>query len=132
MLRETPIVGYIRGDSTYNPDNWKLGDIFPFYNNIGRNSFCLFQCIHVIVLKILNGRNAFAAFRAAASNQRTSANGKRVLIAGANDGQFHAFKASDGSEYWSFVPPNLMPKLQYLAHSSNPTNLYHQYLADGP
>jgi type IV pilus assembly protein PilY1 len=125
------IVGYIRGDSTYNPDNWKLGDIFhsniisvgtpSAYFNDTRDSS-----------KDSNGRNAFAAFRAAASNQRTSANGKRVLIAGANDGQFHAFKASDGSEYWSFVPPNLMPKLQYLAHSSNPTNLYHQYLADGP
>jgi type IV pilus assembly protein PilY1 len=127
------IVGYIRGDSTNNPEagNWKLGDVFhsniisigtpaTYFNDTRDQS------------SDTNGRNAFAAFRALDSNKRTSANGKRVLIAGANDGQFHAIKASDGTEYWSFVPPNFLPKLQYLAHSTHPTDLAHQYFADGP
>ena len=53
-------------------------------------------------------------------------------MAGANDGQFHVFRTLDGLEELSFIPSNLMPKLQYLAHSSNPTTLTHQYFVDGP
>ena len=74
--------------------------------------------------------NAFDQFRC--DNPRTSANGLRLIVAGANDGQFHAFKTSDGSEQWSFVPPNLLPQLQYLAHTSIPSTLPHEYLVDGP
>jgi len=122
------IVGYVLGNPTYNPDNWKLGDIFhsniisvgtpSSYWNDTRDS------------NLSGGQNAFSQFRA--NNQRTSANGKRIVLAGANDGQFHAFRASDGVELWSFLPPNFLPKLQYLAHTTNPTTLTHQYFADGP
>ena len=74
--------------------------------------------------------NAFGKFRC--DNSRTSANGLRLIVAGANDGQFHAFKTSDGTEKWSFVPPNLLPQLQYLAHTTNPSALAHEYFVDGP
>ncbi len=117
------IVNYIRGESAYNPDLWKLGDIF--HSNpvtIGTPS-SFFEDLR-------DGNNAFATFRE--NNVRTSANNLRVVVVGANDGQFHIFKTSDGSEVWSFIPPNLLPKLKNIAHSAHPTGLLHQYFVDGP
>lgn len=38
----------------------------------------------------------------------------RLIFAGSNDGVFHAFLDSDGSEAWGFVPPDLLPRLQEL------------------
>ena len=38
----------------------------------------------------------------------------------------------DGIELWSFIPPNFLPRLQYVAHSTNPSMLGHQYFVDGP
>lgn len=123
--RRDAVVGYIRGESGRNPDNWKLGDIFhsnpitigspsPFFDD-SRDA---------------NRPTAFSQYRA--NNPRTSANGLRVIVAGANDGQLHVFKTSDGEEVWSFIPPNLLPKLKNIAHSSHPTTLTHQYFVDGP
>ena len=112
------IIGYIRGDSAYNPDNWKLGDIF--HSNliaIGKPS--------IYFEDPLDGNHAFDTFRSSQQSRPT------IIVAGANDGQFHAFD-SGGNEEWSFIPPNLLPKLQYLAHSSNPTTLTHTYFVDGP
>ncbi|HMK43182.1 MAG TPA: hypothetical protein VK445_03515 [Dissulfurispiraceae bacterium] len=117
------IVNYLRGESSANPDNWKLGDIFHsnpitvgspslYYNDSSRDA-----------------NNAFATFRA--NNVRTSANGMRVVITGANDGQIHAFTASDGQEFWSFVPPNLLSKLQYVQHTALPSTQPHLYFVDG-
>ena len=134
--QQNQVVGYVRGDSSYNPEiiagepgPWKLGDIF--HSNIvtiGTPSSNYSDTLDRNFNS--SGQNAFAQFRA--NNPRTSANGLRVLIGGANDGQFHVFKAQDGSETWSFVPPNVLQKLQYLAHASNPSTLSHQYFADGP
>lgn len=117
------VVGFIRGESSYNPENWKLGDIYhstpitvgtpnPYYrDNRDQN-------------------NAFATYRA--NHVRTSASGYRLIVAGANDGQIHAFSTGTGAEVWSFIPPNLLPKLNSLAHTSNPSTLPHQYFVDGP
>lgn len=117
------IVHYIRGVAGSNPDNWKLGDIFHSHPiTIGTPSY--------YYRDILDANSAFAAFRT--SHERTSASGKRVIVVGANDGQLHAFKTADGAEFWSFLPPNLLPKLQYLAHQSHPTTQTHQYFVDGP
>ncbi|MBM4333497.1 MAG: hypothetical protein FJ117_20140 [Deltaproteobacteria bacterium] len=121
--RRDAVVGYFRGESSYNPENWKLGDIFhsnpvtigtpsPFFEDL------------------VDTNNAYSAYRS--SNERTSANELRIIIAGANDGQFHAFRTSTGNEVWSFIPPNLLPKLKNVAHSTHPTGLLHQYFVDGP
>jgi type IV pilus assembly protein PilY1 len=104
-------------------DNWRLGD--TFHSNpitIGSPSPFFYD--------MLDPANVYSSFRD--SRQRTSDNGKRLLLSGANDGQLHAFRTSDGVEVWSFIPPNLLPKLQYLAHTSHPTNKTHQYFVDGP
>ncbi len=116
------VVGYIRGESAYNPDNWKLGDIFhssPI--TIGTPSGTYYDTRDV--------NQAYETFRT--NNERTTTNGKRTVIAGANDGQLHAFSASSGAERWSFIPPNLLPKLQDIVHTSHPTALSHQYFVDG-
>ena len=134
------IIKYVRGyatdpsdSSAVNLENWKLGDIF--HSNpitIGSPS--------PYFVDALDSNNAFSTFRSGhprASNcsdggTSCSGYGKRIVVVGANDGQFHAFNATNGSEYWSFIPPNLLPKLQYLAHYSHPTSLTHNFFVDGP
>jgi len=130
------VVGYIRGDSAFNPDYtvggggtknvFKLGDVFraapitvgspnPYFDDLR------------------DGNRAFGMFRA--SHCRTSAvpclNNKRIVAVGANDGQVHAFHADGLSEAWSFIPPNLLPNLKMIAHMTNPTTETHQYFVDG-
>jgi len=119
----TPIVGYIEGLASYNPENWLLGDIFHS-NPIAIGS----PSPYFIDIRDVN--NAFAQFRT--NNQRTSALGNLLVVAGANDGQLHAFAAGVGNEQWSFIPPNILPKLRFIAHSTLPTKFTHQYLVDGP
>jgi len=36
-----------------------------------------------------------------------------VIFAGTNDGMLHAFRDCDGQELWAFIPPNVLPTLQY-------------------
>ena len=121
--RRNEVVGYIRGESTYNKDNWKLGDIFRANPvTVGTPSYTFKD--------MLDGANAFAAHRA--NHVRSSANGQRIVLGGANDGQMHAFKTSDGSEAWSFIPPNVIPKLRQIAHASHPAGMPHVYFVDGP
>jgi Tfp pilus tip-associated adhesin PilY1 len=116
------IMGFIRGESAYNLEYWKLGDIFhsnpitigtpsPFFEDLRDTNY------------------GFPTFRQ--NHERTSSNGLRIIIVGANEGQFHSFKTLDGSELWSFIPPNLLAKLKNIAHSAHPTGLTHQYFVDG-
>lgn len=39
---------------------------------------------------------------------------RSVIFVGSNDGMLHAFDDSDGGELWTFIPPNLINKLQAL------------------
>lgn len=117
------IVGYIRGESADNPDYWKLGDIF-------RSNPVTIGTPSSFFMDNRDTNDAFGSFRT--SNQRTTADGNRVIVAGANDGQLHVFKTSDGSEVWSFIPPNFLTKLKNIAHTAHPTGLSHQYFVDGP
>jgi len=121
------IVGYIRGDSSYNPDSttagvYKLGDVF-------RSTPITVGTPSVFFDDMRDQNNAFATHRT--NHIRTSAIGNRVIVVGANDGQLHAFKTSNLSEAWSFIPPSHLPKLKYISHQTNPTALTHQYYVDG-
>ncbi len=113
------IMEYIRGEASSNPDDWKLGDMF--HSNpitIGSPSFYFVDLL---------SPSSFNTFR---ENQKSR---ERIVVVGANDGQFRAFSGSSGEEKWSFIPPNLMPKLQYLAHFNHSTILpAHMYFVDGP
>lgn len=126
----TGIVGYFRGEGAYNVDNWKLGDVF-------RSTPITVGSPSVFFEDSRDLNNQFAAFRR--DHQRTSAsdNNKRLIVAGANDGQFHAFTTSDLKEVWSFIPPNLLTKLKNVAHDKHNatepvTSLSHNYFVDGP
>jgi Tfp pilus tip-associated adhesin PilY1 len=117
------IVNYLRGEkgtcpgaSCTNPD-FTAGGVYKNYTT------------HTCGSVTINA-NAFGRFRC--DHQRTTANGKRFVVVGANDGQVHAFKTSDMSEAWSFIPPNLLSKLKNITHNTHPTGLTHQYFADGP
>ena len=122
------IVAYIRGDIGPSPDNWKLGDLFHSNPITVGSPSAYFTDVR--------SPEAFINFR----NSHKTRN--KIVLAGANDGQFHAFNASDGGEQWSFIPPNLLPKLQYIAHchsgvsgcSNLPdkSSLSHTYFVDGP
>ena len=125
--RRNEVVGYIRGENAsptyYNKDNWKLGDTF-------RSNPITVGTPSLYYRDMRDGANAFSAYRT--THVRTSANGKRVVVAGANDGQLHAFRTDTGAEAWSFIPPNVLNKLKDIAHKSHPTGLTHQYFIDGP
>jgi hypothetical protein len=121
------IINFVRGgelDASHPFYGWKLGDIFhtsplsiatPNANFFDRND---------------TSGTAWTVFRDA--NLREVGNGGRIILVGANDGQLHAFKALNGEESWSFVPPNLISKLKNIAHSTHPTSLEHTYFVDGP
>jgi len=123
------VIDYIRGGELSGSQvGKKLGDIFHsdpitvgtpsqyFYDRIDKQT-----------------TTGFETFRDA--HERTSANGKRLIIAGANDGQFHVFKAADepegGKEVWSFIPPNFLTRLIDVAHRTHPTSCVHRYFVDG-
>jgi type IV pilus assembly protein PilY1 len=118
--RRDEIVGYIRGEAATNPDKdakenvWKLGDIF--HSNpvtVGTPS-----------AHFLDPRDKAKAFDSFRNDcQRTSINEKRIIVAGANDGQLHAFRTSDLKELWSFIPPNFLDRLKDIAHKEHPAAL---------
>jgi type IV pilus assembly protein PilY1 len=54
---------------------------------------------------------------------------ERLLVVGANDGMLHVFDADSGEERWAFIPPNLLPKLQYFDPAGG---INQQDLVDGP
>lgn len=120
--RRNEVVGYIRGEPSFNEDNWKLGDIWHSNPVVITTPSVYYEDKRDI-------NNAFATFRT--NNQRTSASG-RIVVSGANDGQLHFFRTSDGDEIMSFIPPNMLHKLPLIAHNTHPTSLTHQYFVDGP
>ncbi|MEW6115855.1 MAG: PilC/PilY family type IV pilus protein [Nitrospirota bacterium] len=120
--RRDEIVGYIRGESAYNEDNWKLGDIWHSNPIVITSPSPYFQ-------DRIDSNNAFESYRN--SHQRTSGSG-RVVVVGANDGQLHVFETAGGVETFSFIPPNLLPRLGNIAHRDHPPSMLHQYYVDGP
>ncbi|MBF0329501.1 MAG: hypothetical protein HQL10_10115 [Nitrospirae bacterium] len=131
------VVGYFRGETStdnatnYNQDDWKLGDVWHSNPVVLTSPSPYFSD----AIDTSNPK-AWEAFRT--GHQRTSSGCSsgacRVIVVGANDGQFHVIKASDGSEAFSFIPPNLLRKLQQVSHMSHPppAGISHQYFVDGP
>ena len=107
----TSVVGFYRGDSTYNLENWKLGDLFHTNPMVVKTPAPFFYDPRE------SGATSFSTFRSTTANIRTAANGKQLMLAGANDGQLHAFRTGSGAEAWSFIPPNLLQKLSPIALS---------------
>ena len=107
----TKIINYVHGYDAWDEDldgntsemrKWVLGDIL--------HSRPLIQ--------------AYAHFDATADEDDPTKN-LSVIYVGSNDGQFHAFRDADGEELWSFIPPGVLPDMQYLSDN------IHQYFVDG-
>lgn len=123
----TALINFIRGGKEIATGIfWKLGDSFHSSPvSIATPNPLFFDNNDT-------GTKAYDAFRLA--NVRTSANGKRIILLGANDGQLRAFKTGDnaaetwgegGSEVWSFIPPSHLPRLKVLNEG------VHHYFVDG-
>ncbi|MCX5848938.1 MAG: PilC/PilY family type IV pilus protein [Deltaproteobacteria bacterium] len=149
--QRTKIVDFVSGgDNAYAADNtyygWKLGDIFRSSpQSVGTPSETFMDTLDTTN----NAYNTFSNNHIRTSNTSTG-NAKRIILVGGNDGQLHAFKTGDisgrsdtthgGSEAWSFIPPNFISSLQYIAHTAHPaksvintsTTLSHKYFIDGP
>ena len=122
------VVGYIRGESRLQSGQLEAGRRLPLDADHGGNPLGLLRrypghqqpdCLHT----------------STATSHRPRIQVPipgRVITVGANDGQLHAFKTSDGSEAWSFIPPNLLSRLKLIAHATHPTSLTHQYLRRRP
>lgn len=131
-------INFIRtGDHyTTGPDKyWRLGDIFhssPM--SIGTPNALFYDRWDNSTTK------AYDEFRD--HHKRTSAAGdhNRYMFVGANDGQLHAFKTGElggdggGTELWSFIPPNQLPRLGLIYHTyaDHPSPKSRQYYVDGP
>ena len=115
------VVGYFRGESaTYTQENWRLGDIF--------HSNPVTIDPPSIYFNDTRSWNAFDSFR------QTNKSREWLVVLGANDGQIHAFSTGNLVEKWSFIPPNLLPKLKLISHATEPapSTTYHQFYVDGP
>jgi len=67
---------------------------------------------------------SYATFTFTPTNESDCTKNKSIIFFGSNDGMLHAFKDCDGNEAWAFIPPEVLPTLQYL---QGPT---HAYFAD--
>ena len=100
------LISYVRGIDSYDDDgdgntseerSWKLGDIFhsgPVI--VGAPKRFYFD----------SGYSGTGEF------YETNKDRTKIILAGANDGMLHAFRASDGKELWAFIPPNLLSRLK--------------------
>ncbi len=107
------IIDFIRGIDSYSASGnttaerpWKLGDIF--------HSTPVLVTPPVLAL----ADSTYRAFKTAQASRTT------VLIAGANDGMLHAFRESDGTELWAFIPPDILDNLKTLADTGGDHTFY--------
>ncbi|GIW40422.1 MAG: hypothetical protein KatS3mg076_0999 [Candidatus Binatia bacterium] len=96
------IIRYIHGEDAYDDDE---DDNFT-----EKRSWILGDFVHSTPLVVSYGTN------------------DRLVLAGANDGQLHAFDDSSGEELWSFVPPAVLPRLKELTPGGAAG---HPFLVDG-
>ena len=150
------IITFIRGgDVTTTGDQfneWKLGDTFHsfpvtigtpatyFCDNVDgttgaccNNIDCKNPALCVPAFSCCSCAKAFDIFRGYHQRTTTTLNKDRMIVIGANDGQVHMFSTYDSAEKWSFIPPNLLSRLQYVSHQIHPdTTQAHTYFVDGP
>jgi type IV pilus assembly protein PilY1 len=48
------------------------------------------------------------------TDETTCSKNQTMIYVGTNDGMLHAIRDCDGSELWSFIPPGVLPYLQYM------------------
>ena len=66
----------------------------------------------------------YATYTFTAANEANCSTNKSIVYVGANDGMLHAIRDCDGSEAWSFIPPDMLGNLVQLTQAS------HSYFVD--
>ena len=117
------LIGFIRGTDTLNEYGHgssadlpsKLGDVW-----------------HSTPVLITPPRLSFKD-PAYTTFKTTNASRTEILLVGANDGMLHAFRESDGTELWAFIPPDVLPNLYklYNLYNLSAPNTQHYYFVDG-
>jgi type IV pilus assembly protein PilY1 len=111
------LINFIRGVDSYDENQngntteeraWKLGDIFHSNPVVVTRPFQV------------STDSTYNAFKAA------NASRPGVVLVGANDGLLHAFRESDGTELWAFIPRNFRNALTALTPLVGP----HVYYVD--
>ena len=100
FLRGIDVLDEDKDGNTTEDRSWKLGDIF--------------HATPVLITPPVLALNdsSYQAFKTAQASRT------KILIAGANDGMLHAFRESDGTELWAFIPPELLDNLKNLNSTS--------------
>lgn len=109
------MVSYLRGveQTGYRPRSRILGDLVnssPVF--IGQSKYQYTE----------NGYQSWVKSSAIAGRTR-------ILVVGGNDGMLHAFRETDGSELWAYVPSSVMSKMYILSDKSYESK--HTYFVDG-
>lgn len=66
----------------------------------------------------------YASYIFNSSNEKNCGVNKSMIYVGSNDGMLHAVNDCDGTEAWAFIPPDMLPNLQYLNQAA------HAYFVD--
>ncbi|HZO43535.1 MAG TPA: PilC/PilY family type IV pilus protein [Methylomirabilota bacterium] len=100
FLRGVDVLDEDKDGNTTEDRSWKLGDIF--------------HATPVLITPPVLALNdsSYQAFKTAQASRT------KILLAGANDGMIHAFRESDGTELWAFIPPDLLDNLKNLESTS--------------
>jgi type IV pilus assembly protein PilY1 len=100
FLRGVDVLDEDKDGNTTEDRSWKLGDIF--------------HATPVLITPPVLALNdsSYQAFKTAQASRT------KILLAGANDGMLHAFRESDGTELWAFIPPELLDNLKNLESTS--------------
>ncbi len=109
------LINYVHGFDTY--DELSTGNTNTADGSIKKRQWIMGDVLHSKPLVM-----SYATFTYTDEGDCTK--NKNIIYVGTNDGMLHAFNDCDGSEAWAFIPPDVLPYLQYL-RSSN-----HAYFVD--
>jgi type IV pilus assembly protein PilY1 len=103
---KTALVNFTYGlDITSVMRPWVLGDVMhsrPLIVNYAQYTFC----------DSSKGDDCTKTLPTA--NETSCTVNKTTIFVGGNDGMLHAYNDCDGTEAWAFIPPDLLPNLQYV------------------
>ncbi len=109
------LINYVHGFDVY--DELSSGNTNTADGSIKKRQWIMGDVLHSKPLVV-----SYATF--SYPDEGNCSKNKNMIYVGTNDGMLHAFKDCDGSEAWTFIPPDVLPYLQYL-RSSN-----HAYFVD--